>query len=219
MEEKQMSERESLLLIQQMITTAKKEQVDDGKGWIIWGWMLFLASIFSFLNLQLNWGLSQFLFWNVFGIITILYFLYKAFAYFFIRKRDKVVTYTSDLFAKLNTGFTISLFFIIVAINVGTRLLVPYNAPQTIVVNIGFALLVNLYAFWILIYGTALNFKPSIIAAYVTWAIGIAALFMHSFEQVMLLHALATLVGYIIPGHIANNEFKKLQRKGDRIGV
>ena len=56
-------------------------------------------------------------------------------------------------------------------------------------INIGYALLVNLYAFWILIYGTALNFRPSIIGAYGTWAFGVVALFVQDFEQVMLLHA------------------------------
>ena len=43
MEEKLISEKESLLLIRQMIHTAKKEQKDDGKGWIMFGWLLFGA--------------------------------------------------------------------------------------------------------------------------------------------------------------------------------
>jgi hypothetical protein len=78
-----------------------------------------------------------------------------------------------------------------------------------------------LYGFWILVYGTALNFKPSIIAAYVTWALSFAGLFIYKiqpeergeFELVMLHHALVALIGYIIPGHLANIEFKKLHRE------
>jgi hypothetical protein len=191
MEEKQLSEQDSFLLIQQMIHTAKKEQKDDGAGWILWGWLLFAASV-----------------------LTIVYFLYKSITYFFVNKTQRVKTYTSDLFARLNTGFFISLLFIIVSINVGARLLYnKYGVDDGTPVRIGFALLINLYAFWVLVYGTALNFKPSVIGAYCTWAIGFAALFMKTFEQVMLLHALAVLAGYIIPGHIANKEFKKLHRK------
>lgn len=112
-----------------------------------------------------------------------------------------VKTYTKDLFEKLNSGFFICLMFIIVAINIG------------VFPKLGFPLLINLYAFWILIYGSALNFKPSIIASYITWAIGFGALFVKTFEQVMLLHAAAVLFGYIIPGHIANREFKKLHSR------
>jgi hypothetical protein len=55
MEEKNISNEESLLIIEQMIQTAKKEQKDDGKGWIIWGWLLFLASVATFINLKIQW--------------------------------------------------------------------------------------------------------------------------------------------------------------------
>jgi hypothetical protein len=76
----------------------------------------------------------------------------------------------------------------------------------------GFALLLGLYGFWILIYGTALNFRPLLIGAYVTWGFAFASLFVkeNQFEVVMILHALAVLSGYIIPGYIANNKFKKI---------
>ena len=47
MEDKPINEQEGLDLIRQMIHTAKKEQKDDGRGWIIWGWMLFLASVLT----------------------------------------------------------------------------------------------------------------------------------------------------------------------------
>lgn len=214
MEEKNISEEESLLLIRQMIHTAKKEQKDDGKGWIIWGWLLFLASILSVLNHRLQWNLENFFFWNLFGAVTALFFLYETAAYFFFNKTKKVKTYTGDLFARLNAGFFISLMFIIVSINIGARAIAErYGSFDITPINIGFALLINLYAFWVLIYGTALDFRPSVIGAYVTWAIGFTALFMKTFEQVMLLHALAVLVGYIIPGHIAFNQFRKLRRK------
>jgi hypothetical protein len=200
MEEKPISQQESLLLIQQMIQTAKKEQKDDGKGWIVWGWMLFISSVLTITNLHFKW-FSTYFFWNVFGIASILIFIYETTYFLFISKRIKVRTYTKDLFEKLNAGFFISLMFIIVAINTG----VP---PAK-----GFALLISLYAFWILIYGSALNFKPSVVGAYITWAFGIVALFVKTFELVMVMHALGVLFGYIIPGHIAYKEFRKLHRK------
>jgi MFS family permease len=213
MEEKQLNEKESLQLIQQMITMAKKEQQDDGRGWIFWGWMLFAASILTLFNLQYHW-FQTFFFWNMFGFATILFFLYELGRRFFFKKKEKVKTYTGDLFARLDTGFTVSLLFILVAINVGGRLIAErFGTSDMIITNIGFALLINLYAFWILIYGTALNFKPSIIGAYCTWAVGLVALFMNDFEKVMLLHALAALIGYVIPGTIANREFKKTRKE------
>lgn len=201
MEDKTLSGNESLLLIQQMIETAKQEQKDDGKGWIIWGWLIFLASVFTFFNIRFNWT-STFFFWNLFGGATLLIFAFQAFRYFFVKKRTRVKTYTQDLFNKLNTGFFISLMLIIVSINIGV--------PPTK----GFALLLGLYGFWILIYGAVLNFKPSIIGAYVTWAFAFASLFVQSFDWTMLLHAAAVLCGYIIPGHMANAAFNKVNKRG-----
>jgi hypothetical protein len=213
MEEKQLNERESLLLIQQMISIAKKEQKDDGRGWILWGWLLFAASLLTVLNVNFRW-FDTFFFWNLFGLATLLIFLYELVSKYVLKKTARVKTYTGDLFSRLNTGFFICIVFIIVAINVGTRVIFrKYGAGDLTFVNIGFALLINLYAFWILIYGTALNFRPSVIGAYVAWAFGIAALFSQDFERVMILQALAVLAGYIIPGHLANREFKKIRRE------
>lgn len=206
MEDKQISERESLLLIQQMIQTAKAEQKDDGKGWIVWGWVLFAASVLTYFNLEFNW-FSTFFFWNLFGLFTIGFFLYAIARSLFFKKAVRVKSYTADLFEKLNIGFFLTLMLIIVSINVGV------NASNVTAYAIkGFSLLVGLYAFWVLIYGTATNFKPSIVAAFIMWGIAFVSLFMVDFKWVMLLHALAVLCGYIIPGHIANREFRKVHQ-------
>lgn len=201
MEEKQLSERESLLIIQQMIQTAKQEQKDDGVGWIIWGWLLFTASILTWLNLQYRWY-SDFLFWNLFGGIAALVMLYEVIRDVLFRRKARVKTYTGDLFRKLNAGFFIFLVMIIISMNVGVP---PVK---------GFSLLLGLYGFWILVYGAALDFKPSIMGAYLTWGFGFAGLFLENdqFDITMLLHAAAVLLGYIIPGHIANREFKRINR-------
>jgi len=201
MEDKNMTERESLQIIQQMIQTAKQEQKDDGKGWIIWGWLLFLASIFTYLNLKFNW-VSPFFFWNIFGLITLVLLGTRAVRQLFYKKKESVRTYTKDLFDKLNIGFVISLLLIIFSMN-------HLNSVDSVMPQKGFALLLGLYGFWILIYGAALNFKPSIIGAYITWALAFVSLFVTKFQYTMLLHAAAALCGYIIPGHLANKEFNK----------
>lgn len=206
--EKELSREESLLIIQQMINTAKHEQKDDGKGWILWGWMLFSASILTIINMSYNW-FNLYFFWNIFGVITLAFLLADVIKGFFFKSTGRVKTYTKSLFEKLNAGFFICIMFDIVAINLGVG---PVK---------GFALLIGLYGFWILIYGTALDFKPSVIAAFITWTFGFIALFQTDFRSVMLLHAAAVISGYIIPGYIANREFKKLtgRKLNQRSGV
>jgi len=190
---------DSLAIIQQMIYAAKQDQKDDGIGWILWGWLLFAASVLTIVNLQYNWY-STFFFWNVFGIIAIGLLLFTIVKALVFKRTKKVRTYTKDVFDKLNIGFTISLLLIIVAMNV-------YITP-----SIGFALLTGLYAFWIMIYGALLNFKPSNIAAYFVFALALACMFVPNFKLVMVIHAVAVLIGYIIPGYMANRAFKQISK-------
>ena len=198
MEEKNISGQESLEIIRQMIQTAKNEQKDNGIGWIVWGWLLFMASTFTLINAYTNW-MNTFFFWNVFGCITLVLLLYETWIALSGKSKAPVKTYTNELFRKLNTGFFISLMLIIFSMNLGV--------PPTR----GFALLLGLYGFWIIIYGAVLNFKPSIIGAYITWGFAFGSLFVYDFRVTMLLHALAVLFGYIIPGHIAYKEFNKVE--------
>lgn len=196
-QKKPLTEQESLNIIHQMIHTAKQEQKDDGKGWIMWGWMLFLASVLTALNMQYNW-FQTFFFWNMLGIVTLVIFIVEIIKNLLGKKQQKVETYTRAIFKKLNIGFFICLFFIITAMNVGIH---PVK---------GFPLLMALYGFWILIYGSLLDFKPSVIGAFITWVLAFVALFQSGFQVIMLLHAAAALCGYIIPGHIANRKYKEL---------
>src|SRR6476620_4588887 len=115
-DETKLTERESFFIIQQMIETAKREQKDNGKGWIIWGWQLFLASVLTVINLYTHW-FSTYFFWNIFGGISLLFLFYTVLRYLFFKPREGVRTYTRDIFQKLNIGFFISLMFIIIAIN------------------------------------------------------------------------------------------------------
>jgi MFS family permease len=200
MKENKMTQTESLAIITQMINNAKQEQKDNGTGWILWGCLLFAASILSFFNDGYHW-FSTYFFWNLFGIASLLLLLYSVLNNFVFKKNFRVKTYTTSLFDKLNIGFFISLMLIIVSINKGV--------PPVY----GFALMLNLYGFWILIYASALNFKPSVVGAYFTWACALCILlFVTTFKYTMLIHAFAILGGYVIPGHLARIEFNKTSK-------
>ncbi len=194
--EQVMTEQESFSIIQRMINAAKQEQKDNGMGWIIWGWMLFAVSVLTVLNIHFSW-FQTFAFWNAFGIFSIVLLIAGVVKKYYSKKKNEVQTYYNDLFKLLNIGFFISLSFIIIAINKGVG------------VVFGFALLINLYAFWMLIYGAASNFKPSIIAAFITWGLALAGLFVTTVEMIMYIQAAAALIGYIIPGHMANKAYKQ----------
>lgn len=66
-----LSGQDSLKLIEQMIGRARAEEKDSGKGWIIWGWLLFLASIIHYVLMRV--GIRQgSLVWQLFGLAAFL---------------------------------------------------------------------------------------------------------------------------------------------------
>src|SRR5690606_41639450 len=62
----------------------------------------------------------------------------------------------------------------------------------------GFALLLGLYGFWILIYGVVLNFKPSVIGAYVVFAFALASLFVAQDRKSTRLNSSHVKISYAV---------------------
>ncbi len=197
MEEKQLSGQESLALINQMISKAKNEITDNGFGWILWGVMIFLASISTYLVLEFNLNFSPFIGWNVFGLIAI-----PLMAFNLIRHRRllKTRTYVDDLLYLFDIGFTICIFIVILSINIAV-------SP-----NEGFGYFLMVYAFLMLIQGGAIRFRPLFIGAIINWAGSLAIFYNKEFKYDMLITAIAVFIGYIIPGLMLRSQYRKRQK-------
>src|SRR5687768_2891531 len=100
--EQGLSGDKSLEIIHRMINNAKSNITDDGIGWLIWGSMIFLASVTTYILMEINHRMI-FMGWNIFGIIAVLLLLYD----FVIKKKNnKVRTYVEDLLRLFDIGFT-----------------------------------------------------------------------------------------------------------------
>lgn len=194
MEEKTLSEQESFFVIEQMIAAAKNEYRQNGGGWLIWGWLLFLASINSIVLIEIDY--TYYIQWTWCSILPLGFLLM-----FFYNKRhsrqEVVTTYLQDLFRKFNIGFFVSLTVIVASNFLG----VPPN--------LSFGYFYILYAFWMFMNGSALRFKPLIVGAIVNWCAAIAIFLVHDFKQIMIISAIAVLVGYLIPGQILSAKYKR----------
>ena len=194
MEEKQLSGQESLALINQMISKAKNEITDNGFGWLLWGGMIFLASISTYLVYELDLAVNPFIGWNVFGLIAIPLLVYDL-----IRQKRKLRarTYIDDLLFMFDIGFTICIFVIIISMNISVN-------P-----NEGFGYFLMVYGFLMLIQGGAIRFKPLFIGAIINWAGAVAIFVNKDFKYDMLITAVAVFIGYIIPGLMLRNQYRK----------
>ena len=193
MKEEKFSETESLRLINDMIRNAKSNFTDNGYGWLLWGTMIFLSSLGTYFLIEYDYE-KTFLFWNIFGGITIL-----ILAYDFIKpSRIKAKSYVSDILRYVDLGFAVCLFIIIFSMNVAVH-------P-----NAGFGYLLMLYGFLMLIQAGAIKFKPLFIGAIVNWLGAITVFLNDEFKYDMLITAAAVFIGYIIPGLILRAQSKKV---------
>lgn len=194
MEEKQLSGHESLALINQMISKAKNEITDSGFGWLLWGSMIFLAAMSTYIILEFDLDVSPFMGWNVFGLVAIPVMIYNLFRG---RKVLRTRTYVDEMLAMFDVGFTICIFVIILSMNISV-------SP-----NDGFGYFLMVYAFLMLIQGGAIRFKPLFIGAVINWAGAIAIFFNDEFKYDMLITAAAVFIGYIIPGLLLRSQYRK----------
>ncbi len=192
--EEQLSHRQSLGIIEQMIAAAKNEHREKGDGWLIWGWLLFIASTSSVVCMLLQ--KRELVGWIWTGMLVIGFAL--GFFISIIRKRKaKVTTYIQELLQKLGAGFFISLFVMIAS----SYITKSYYA---------FGYYYILYAFWMYIHGSAIRFRPLIIGAVINWLAAILIFFSNdNFLYIMIISSIAILGGYLIPGYMLRNQFKK----------
>ena len=175
-----------------MINQAKNNITDSGLSWLLWGVMLFLTSISTYIFIDIGAD-NIFLGWNIFGIITIVLLSYEM----LMHKKKTVRTYVDDLLRLVDIGFIICLFIVIFAINIAV-------GP-----NAGFGFLLMIFAFLMLIKGGVIKSKALMIGAAVNWTGAIAIFINKEFRYDMLIMAAAVLIGYIIRGLILRAQYKK----------
>ena len=190
--DQQMTNQQSLEIIQQMIAQAKTNITDSGFGWLLWGTMIFLTCISTYIFIDIG-SENIFLGWNIFGLITVILLTYDIIK----QKKKQARTYVDDLLKLVDIGFIICLFTIIISINVAV-------SP-----NSGFGFFLMIFAFLMLIKGGVVKSNSLMIGAVVNWAGAIAIFINKEFRYDMLIMAAAVLIGYIIPGLQLRSKYRK----------
>ena len=190
--DQQLSNEKSLEIIHQMINQAKANISDSGLSWLLWGSLLFLASLSTYFFMSVGSD-NIFLGWNIFGAVTIVLLAYDVVK----PKQKKVKAYVDDLMRMVDIGFFVCLFVIILSINISV-------SP-----NEGFGFMLMVFGFLMLIKGGFVKSKGLVIGAMVNWAGAIAIFINKEFKYDMLIMAAAVLIGYIIPGLILWTQYKR----------
>ena len=190
MEDEQFSPENSLQLIQSMIDKAKNTVAGDSFYFLLWGWLVFSASIIQYVLKVFLDSPYHYYAWllMIVGIIgSILYGCSE-------NKKRKVRTYVEEMLEYLWLGiFSAYILFGFIFARAGWQNCYPFY--------------MGLYAVGSFVSGRALKFSPLVWGAIGSWALAILATYAN-YNTNILLCGLAVLFSNIIPGHLMRLKFK-----------
>ncbi|PWT77670.1 MAG: hypothetical protein C5B59_03435 [Bacteroidetes bacterium] len=181
--EKTLSPQESLDIIANAIAKTKENIRENSFGFLLWGWLITIASFVFFI--LLNYTSFEY-FFIPFPILAFLGII-TTIIYFRRRNIRSTITYSSSFINKLWIVLAVS-FILVVFINV-----MQGQFPFTytlIIAGIG-----------TLVTGWTMNFRPLMIGGIIFLASAVASIYIED-NYKPLLHGLAFIVGYLIPGYL-----------------
>ena len=191
MEKNELTAEESFKIISKAISNFKMNYKESSKIFLLWGWVLTLASISNFVILKILFsqglhsssGFYSLGNWLLFFIIgfTIFYFIDRK-----MHKVKKVYTIIDGYFKNLWTVSAAS-FFIATAICIKLEI----NPPPIMLLIAGIATTTS---------GLLIKFKPLTIGGISFFLFSIAATFITN-EYIALIVGAAIICGYLIPGY------------------
>ena len=193
MQEENFSEQDSLRLINEMITKAKRSYVTKGVASVVWGVLIMACSLLTWAELQFNWypGFD----------VWLLVFLALIPQIFFSVKEKKTRKFTGhdEVTARyVWTAFAVAIFL---TTFYDTR----YGSNEST------TLFMMLYGIPTFITGGMFNFKPMIIGGLLCWIFSAISVYTPASVD-MLLMAASGLFAWLIPGIILWNRYQQNRR-------
>jgi len=190
-DEVKLSESESLLLIASMINKAKNRFSESGTLYLLWGWLILICCIVQFIGFYFFDTDAYYIWFSTWFLL-----IYQI---FYLRKKiktQKIRTYTEEI-----NGFVWLVFFI-------CMILVAFIGIQFKKYEIIGPMILVLYGMPTFLSGIILKFKPLIIGGICCWIIASVSPFINIDYQLLLTSA-AVISGWIIPGYLLKQKFKK----------
>ena len=185
-QEKTLNPQESLRVIRETIDLAKHSFRDNGFHFLLWGWLVVIASAAHYYLAEIQHAPRPDLAWMIMVVVGVP----VAFLYEWRRgKREKTKNLLHDWYGLIWLGFGISMIITIPLAVRGGLSPIPF-----ILVLIGFATFMS---------GVLLRFTPLFIGAAVMWAGALWCMFLTP-SQHLLVQAGAAMLGYLIPGYLLN---------------
>ncbi|MCX6305768.1 MAG: hypothetical protein NT040_12465 [Bacteroidetes bacterium] len=183
--------QDSLKIINEMIGTAKHSIGDKSFHYLLWGWLVLIASVLDYYLLTIRQTQYHWLPWPILmGTGGILAFVFLMFQ----KRKETVKTYFETFLGYTWTSVIIALFL---TAFIGSRFGSEAAYPVIMIV----------YGMGLFVSGMSFRFTPLVIGSICCWCCALAASFV-TYDNQLILLGLSVLSGYIIPGHILKIQFK-----------
>ena len=195
MQEGNISEQQSLAIIESMINKAKNQFSENGFAYLLWGWVILFCSLSQFVLQNIVHYPRHYLVWMLTWVAFIIQMIYSA-----KKNKKKVVkTYTDDIIGYVWISFVVML---VLAATLTGKALSPDRYYITHVV------ILVIYGMPTFLSGIILKFRPLVAGGICCWILSVAAHFVqHDFT--VLLIALAVIAAWIIPGYLLRSKYRK----------
>ncbi|MCX6285034.1 MAG: hypothetical protein NTW31_12460 [Bacteroidetes bacterium] len=213
-----LSEKESLDLIGQMISTAKNNlQKGTGKIFLLWGYMVAIISLLTFILLITlppeTKYYAYYMWFLMFAAYPVHYVLLKN------KEKEKLVmTYIEKVMNWVWIAFSISILVVVAGLIIAMVLVMPAFTDvrpghefdrwfQWLFIT---PLLLCLYGFALFVSGKAYAFKPLATGGVICWIatfiilISIHHVHVLAIQQIVL--TISAVAGFVIPGHMLNRK-------------
>jgi hypothetical protein len=187
MNKENLTAEESFRIIQSMIDKTKTNLGDNSIYFLLWGWLVFIACLLQYVLMVIVEYPKHYYAWMILivGVVFSIVYTMKH------RRKRGTVTYLGASMSSLWTGLGIS-----------------FMALPFILAKVGwsyaFPIYILFYATGTFISGGLLQFKPLQIGGIICWMLAIASTFV-SYQNQILLSAIAILVSYLVPGYLLRN--------------
>lgn len=192
--EKDLTEKESLQLITEMIGKAKSSYHSNGTSAIMWGIVIFFCSIFNFLEMQFHFDIGFDIWWLMWVALV------PQFIMVFKNRNDKkFVSYEETTMSFVWWAFGASVLMLMFFNN--------YYRPLH-----SESLFLMLFGMPTFITGGMFRFKPMIIGGMICWILFGISLYTELKINILLM-ALAALSAWLIPGIILKKKCSAAAQK------
>lgn len=190
--EKALSPQESMKVIQNTIDLAKRSAQENGFHFLLWGWLIVLASFGNWYLIQNPIYPRPEMAWMVMVLIGVPASLIRE--WLRAQKKEHSANVIHKWYGLTWLGFGVSM-----AISMPFATKLGLSPIPFILVLTGFATYMS---------GLLLNFKPLVFGAAVIWACGLWCIFLTP-EQHLLMQGAAAVFGYLLPGYLLNHQIQK----------